>query len=102
MEFPSGRYNFISGQLAGIGPIESCSLFSPMGDFTSHKDATDVARAVMEAIFDPAHRADTDRAADIRAMREVELTADKPAPLDPAPSRRAVLTGGLASGDGAS
>ncbi len=85
------------------GGYKACSLFSPMGAFTRQKDATDVARAVMEALFDPAHRAESDRAADIRAAREAELAAgdETEAPLDPAPTRRAVLTAGLSQGDGA-
>ena len=89
-----------------IGGYKACSLFSPMGDFTRQKDATDVARAVMEAVFDPAHQADTDRSADIRAARESELAPPEEdeaegAAVDPAPTRRAVLTGGLAQGEGA-
>ena len=88
-----------------IGGYKACSLFSPMGDFKRQKDATDVARAVMEALFDPSHRADTDRAADIRAAREAELAPadDQDAEnisVDPAPTRRALLTGGLVQGEG--
>ena len=101
--FPSGEYEFIHNTREITGAYKACSLFSPMADFASHKDATDVARAVMAAIFDPEHRADTDRAADIRAYREAELTTPKDdgIALDPAPSRRAVITGGMAVEDGA-
>ena len=101
--FPSGEYEFIHNTREMTGGYKACSLFSPMGDFTSHKDATDVARAVMEAIFDPEHRADTDRAADIRARREAELAEaeEDEIALDPTPSRRAVITGGMAAEDGA-
>ena len=104
--FPSGDYEFLHNTRDMIGGYKACSLFSPMGDFARQKDATDVARAVMEALFDPAHQADTDRAADIRAAREAELAppeedeAEEIA-VDPAPTRRAVLTGGLAQGEGA-
>jgi [NiFe] hydrogenase assembly HybE family chaperone len=100
--FASGEYEFIHNTREMTGGYKACSLFSPMADFTSHKDATDVARAVMGAIFDPAHRADTDRAADIRAQREAELAApeDAPSEIDPAPTRRAVITGGIAVEDG--
>ncbi len=100
--FPSGEYEFIHNRREMTGGYKACSLFSPMGDFTSHKDATDVARAVMEAIFDPAHRAQSDRAADIRARREAELAApvDALAAVNPAPNRRAVITGGIATEDG--
>ena len=108
ISFQSGDYEFIHNTREMTGGYKACSLFSPMGDFTSHKDATDVARAVMEAIFDPEHRADTDRAADIRAAREAELAAvveteadESEVALDPTPSRRAVITGGMALEDGA-
>lgn len=100
--FPSGAYEFIHNTRPQIGGYKACSLFSPMHDFTRHKDATDVARAVMLALFDAGNRADTDRAADIRAAREDELAAmaaaeAPPVPiLRPKPSRRAVLTAGLA------
>lgn len=109
ISFPSGDYEFLHNTRPAIGSYKACSLFSPMGDFTRQKDATDVARAVMIAIFDAANRAETDRSADIRAAREAELEAaasdeagtDGPeaAPipiLTDRPSRRAVLTAGLA------
>ncbi len=104
--FPSGDYEFLHNTREMIGGYKACSLFSPMGDFTRQKDATDVARAVMEALFDEAHKTDTDRAADIRAAREAELTPPDEDELeeiavDRAPTRRAVLTGGLAQGEGA-
>ena len=103
--FPSGEYEFLHNTREMTGGYKACSLFSPMGDFKRQKDATDVARAVMEALFDTAHRADTDRAADIRAAREAELAPveDQVAEtntVDPVPTRRAVLTGGLAQGGG--
>ncbi|MGI1661495.1 [NiFe]-hydrogenase assembly chaperone HybE [Palleronia sp. KMU-117] len=108
--FPSGDYEFLHNVRELTGGYKACSLFSPMGEFTRQTDATDVARAAMTALFDPAHRDGTDRAADIRAAREAELapvdpeTATDPnaAPVfDEAPSRRAVITGGLAVGEGA-
>ena len=100
--FPSGTYEFLHNTREMTGGYKACSLFSPMGAFTRQKDATDVARAVMEALFDPAHRAETDRATEIRAAREAELAAgdETEAPLDPVPTRRAVLTAGLSQGDG--
>ena len=106
ISFPSGEYEFLHNTRAAIGGYKACSLFSPMGDFTRQKDATDVARAVMQAIFDEENRAETDRSADIRAAREAELEAqaaadaaaeEPPVPiLTATPTRRAVLTAGLA------
>ncbi|MDJ1015221.1 MAG: [NiFe]-hydrogenase assembly chaperone HybE [Paracoccaceae bacterium] len=98
--FPSGDYEFIHNTREMTGGYKACSLFSPMGDFTRQKDATDVARAVLVALYDEAHRADTDRAAEIRAAREAEVEAEAeenaPSALEDAPSRRAVISGGLA------
>jgi [NiFe] hydrogenase assembly HybE family chaperone len=51
VEFPSGRYSFIAGELAGIGPLESCSLFSPMEQFDSPAVVQDVARHAMRELL---------------------------------------------------
>lgn len=112
ISFPSGDYEFIHNTRPQIGGYKACSLFSPMHDFTRHKDAIEVAEAVMSALFDDGNRAETDRAADIRAAREGELAAieaaeaeaeEQPVPiLTDKPTRRAVLTVGLASPEQAS
>ncbi|WP_425052420.1 [NiFe]-hydrogenase assembly chaperone HybE [Psychromarinibacter sp. S121] len=106
--FPSGDYEFIHNTRELTGGYKACSLFSPMADFTTQKQATDVARAVMVALFDEANRDDTDRAADIRATREAELAAVEAAEeaetqpvLPEEPSRRAVITAGMSgAGEG--
>ena len=49
--FPSGSYSFIAGQLAGIGPVESCSLFSPMEQFDDPAVAGEVARHVLQDLL---------------------------------------------------
>lgn len=110
--FPSGPYEFLHNRRDLVGGYKACSLFSPMGDFNSQMQAQDVARAVMTALFDPANREETDRAADIRAAREAESahpvgdggsgggggsgvpdqSAERPAP----PSRRRLVSGGFA------
>lgn len=105
IEFPSGVYEFIHTVRDEMGGYKGCSLFSPMNDFTSQLQATDVAREVMQALFSEEHREETDNAATIRRMREEELAAaaeTAPKPLDPAPSRRAVLTAGLSDATEAS
>ncbi|GIT93028.1 rubredoxin [Jannaschia pagri] len=98
--FPSGAYEFLHNTREMVGGYKACSLFSPMGEFKTQKDAVDVARAVMVALFDAENQAETDRTADIRAAREAELAPptaeDEAETLDPTPSRRAVITGGLA------
>lgn len=96
--FPSGDYEFLHNSRELTGPYLACSLFSPMGDFTSQLQAVDVARAVMAELFKPDNRAETDRAADIRALREAELAppaVEPEAPPADAPSRRRLITGGL-------
>ena len=108
VDFPSGAYEFIHNTREMTGGYKACSLFSPMGDFTRQQDAVDVANAVMQAIFDPANRAETDRRADIRAQREAQLAAqtdghdsdegDTGGDTEPAtPTRRALITAGLGS-----
>lgn len=103
--FPSGDYEFVHNAREMTGGYKACSLFSPMGDFKTQAQAVDVARAVMVALFDPANRAETDRRQDIRAAREADLAAleaveaDAPA-IPEAPTRRAVISGGLSDGKG--
>ena len=102
--YPSGEYEFIHNTRELIGGYKACSLFSPMGDFSKQSEAVDVANAVMVALFDAGNRAETDRRSEIRAAREEELAAveaaeaETDAPeLDAAPTRRKVITGGLAA-----
>ena len=66
--FASGDYEFIFYTRVPVGAFLACSLFSDMSEFASQAYATEVARAAMEALFDPAHRAETDRHADIAAL----------------------------------
>lgn len=98
LTFPSGDYEFIHNTRELVGGYKACSLFSPMGDFSSQMQAQEVARAVMIALFDGDNKAETDRAADIRAAREAELAPkeDPSSTLPDEPSRRAVITGGMA------
>lgn len=104
--FPSGTYEFLHNVREQTGGYKACSLFSPMGEFTSQAKAVEVAQAVMVALFDEANRAETDRAADIRATREAEIAAAEAAEavaeaeaphLADAPTRRAVITAGMAT-----
>ncbi|MGF1455715.1 MAG: [NiFe]-hydrogenase assembly chaperone HybE [Alphaproteobacteria bacterium] len=50
--FPSGTYSFIMGRMDGVGTVETCSLFSPMDDFTAQDDARAAAMAAVEALFE--------------------------------------------------
>ncbi len=76
VDFPSGRYSFIAGELDTVGPMESCSLFSPMEQFDDHAVAATVAQHVLE-----------------------ELMRQPAPPGPPAMSRRGFLRGGAAQGD---
>lgn len=105
LRFASGDYEFLHNARPETGPYLACSLFSPMSDFTSQLQAVEVARAVMAELFKAENRADTDRAAEIRASREAEIaaaseTADEDEATTPLqPTRRALLTGGLSGGE---
>lgn len=96
LNFPSGAYEFMHANREMTGPYLACALFSPMGDFTSQLQVVEVARAAMVELFKAENRAETDRAADIRALREAEL-APPPALSEPdtVPTRRKLITGGL-------
>lgn len=50
---PAGTMEFVVGDLEGFGPLESCSLFSPMFEFADQAAAEATALAAMVAIFDP-------------------------------------------------
>lgn len=93
LAFPSGDYEFMHASREMVGPYMACALFSPMGDFTSQLQAVDVARAAMAELFKPENRSETDRAAEIRALREAELAP--PAEPDAMPTRRTFISGGL-------
>jgi [NiFe] hydrogenase assembly HybE family chaperone len=53
LAFPSGEYQFFISELEGLGLIASCSLFSPMNDFTDHEAARLAATAAIDALFQP-------------------------------------------------
>lgn len=93
--FPSGEYEFMHAAREMVGPYMACALFSPMGDFTSQLQAVEVARAAMGELFRAENRAETDRAADIRALREAELAPVVEPEPDLEPTRRKLITGGL-------
>ncbi|WP_428523495.1 [NiFe]-hydrogenase assembly chaperone HybE [Roseibium sp.] len=103
LNFPSGDYEFIHNTREMTGAYMACSLFSPMFEFKTQMQAVEVARAVMAALFDPGNIADTDRAADIRAAREAaaapanDREADDGPERETVPTRRAIITGGLAA-----
>lgn len=103
INFASGTYEFLHNTRGQTGGYKACSLFSPMAEFRSQAQAVEVARAVMQALFDPEVRAETDRAVDIRARREAEMAAaaepptPEPVTAPIAPTRRTLISAGLAA-----
>ncbi|MDZ4137173.1 MAG: [NiFe]-hydrogenase assembly chaperone HybE [Paracoccaceae bacterium] len=105
--FPSGEYEFIHNTREMVGGYKACALFSMMGDFANQLQAVEVARAVMAELYVGENRADTDQTAEIRALRQAEVDAQAEADLADAapdvapvaPTRRALITAGLAAGD---
>ncbi|CAG0941377.1 MAG: hypothetical protein EFKGCFLK_01343 [Rhodocyclaceae bacterium] len=54
-KFPSGDFAFLGSVEPEVGEFQSCSLFSPMGQFSDQAGAREVARAAFEALQrDPA------------------------------------------------
>lgn len=49
--YPSGEYDFITGTLEGVGAVETCSLFSPMSDFSDMQTVQQAAEAALTGIF---------------------------------------------------
>jgi len=50
---PAGACDFIGARLEGVGPIEACSLFSPMDEFPNAEAAHETARQALERLFTP-------------------------------------------------
>ena len=54
-DFPAGSIDFTVGAIDGIGPIASCSLFSPMDEFSTMEQARATAEAAwLEILMPPA------------------------------------------------
>ncbi len=79
LTFPSGAYDFLVSELDGVGLVASCSLFSPMNDFTDHEAARLAATAAFEALLQPDPE---------------EAVAEPPAAAAAPVSRRAFLSAG--------
>lgn len=55
-QLPSGPYEFILGEEAGIGRYQMCSLFSPVFEFSDQETAETTAEAAMEALMNEENR----------------------------------------------
>jgi [NiFe] hydrogenase assembly HybE family chaperone len=83
---PSGSYEFVAGQIDGIGTILNCSLFSPMFEFEKQEAVREAAIAAMGALLNP----ETDEAPEPAAP-----PAPPPSPAEV--SRRHLLRGSFGS-----
>lgn len=54
VSFPAGCFRFIAGHEASLGESHSCSLFSPVLEFTDHEAARLTAAAALAGLFDAA------------------------------------------------
>ncbi len=52
-QLPGGARELIGGRLDGVGPIESCPLFSPMAEFESPERARRTAEALLARVWTP-------------------------------------------------
>ncbi len=82
--FPSGAYEFIVGYEQGIGRYQTCSLFSPLFEFSDQEMAVAMAKAVMLGLMDQENRDQT-------SMREQEIARIWCEPEKVEPSEQAVL-----------
>jgi [NiFe] hydrogenase assembly HybE family chaperone len=81
--FPAGRFRFIAGHEDSLGESHSCSLFSPVLEFTDHEAARLTAEAALVGLFDAAH-----------APAEDDLLREhKPEPVATTVSKRDFLSG---------
>jgi len=51
LTFPSGQYDLLVSQLTDYGLVGTCSLFSPMSDFTDHEAAQLAAQSAADGLF---------------------------------------------------
>jgi [NiFe] hydrogenase assembly HybE family chaperone len=57
-QFPAGVFEFTAGAEEGLGPYQTCSLFSPVLEFESQEAALLTAEGALGAILDPGLSAD--------------------------------------------
>lgn len=54
--FPSGRYEFVNANEAGLGHYQVCSLFSPLLEFADQQIVVDIARAALDELMQTENR----------------------------------------------
>lgn len=88
--FPAGCLRFIAGHEATLGESHSCSLFSPVLEFTDHEAARLTAEAALVGLFDAALAPPDDH---ILSGRRPEAEAIADEPIAAAVSKRDFLSG---------
>ena len=81
-------FEFIGAHEDGLGAFEACSLFSPMAEFEDQAAAVATALAVLDHL----------RQAPTGDTQAGDERADKPAPAEAVPPRRAFLLGAGGAG----
>lgn len=97
LRLPAGNFEFIGAEDPQVGEFQTCSLFSPMGDFADQEGARLVAQLSLQALFDPAH-AEAPPAppgADGAVRASVAASAAAPAAAPASLSKRDFLRGRL-------
>ncbi|MGQ0682327.1 [NiFe]-hydrogenase assembly chaperone HybE [Bradyrhizobium sp.] len=78
LRFPAGNIEFTVGEVASVGRVASCSLFSPMFEFADKASALATAAAALDALMLPPSESERDHAAtgtiDRRAFLRGTLT----------------------------
>ncbi|NPU66184.1 [NiFe]-hydrogenase assembly chaperone HybE [Bradyrhizobium sp. 83012] len=74
LELPAGCFAFTIGDVAGVGPIASCSLFSPMFEFEDMAAARAAAKAAMAALM-TAHDEEPDTEQAVTTSRAIDRRA---------------------------
>lgn len=94
--FPSGAYDFLTGDEEGLGPYLSCSLFSPVLEFADQEAARATAVSALQLLFVSAVGVDTLAHSDAPESGEeaAGIRERAQAPL----SRRGFLTGAVLRG----
>jgi len=97
--FPAGCFRFIAGHEATLGESHSCSLFSPVLEFTDHEAARLTAEAALVGLFDAALASPEE---DVAAEHDVQPEAHSSGPVATPVSKREFLSGrfsGTSHGD---
>ena len=108
-KLPSGQYEFIRAYAGECGDFATCSVFSPMFEFSSQSIAMETAQEVLAALFDAENVAPSERHQSYTVHSEMRQAAELDAQdcdagsaqqvaddETPQVSRRAFLTGNFA------